>query len=113
MDPVRLPTHIEVNALLRRVAAAGGFATVLAKGERDAGTVLVVVLGRDRDSRAFERMPQPGSTRAWSVSRAQDPADPGAFEAYLDRRRTQDPDLWIVELDVRDGERFIEEFLDS
>ena len=38
----RLPAHVEVAGLIRAVEAAGGFATVIAKGERDAGTLLVV-----------------------------------------------------------------------
>ncbi len=108
MDEARLPTHLEVNALIRRVGAEGGFATVLARGERDAGTLLIVLLGRNRDSRAYERMPQLDGSRAWSLSRVEDPADPFAFADYLDRRKAQDPDIWIVELDVRDGERFID-----
>jgi len=29
------------------------------------------------------------------------------FSEYLARRRRQDDDLWIVELDIADGERFI------
>lgn len=113
MEPARLATHIEVNALVRRVNGEGGFAMVLARGERDAGTLLVVVLGRDNDSRAYERMPQLDGTRAWSLARAEDPAKPGEFGAYLERRKAQDPDLWIVELDVRSPERFVEGLPDS
>jgi hypothetical protein len=109
----RLATHLEVNALIRLVGADGGFATVLARGERDAGTLLVVVLGRARDSKVYERMPQLDGSRRWSLARAEDPADPFAFSDYLDRRKAQDPDLWIVELDVRDAERFIEAMPDS
>jgi hypothetical protein len=29
------------------------------------------------------------------------------FSDYLTRRGVQDPDLWIVELDIANGERFI------
>ncbi|MBV1917442.1 MAG: DUF1491 family protein, partial [Sphingomonadaceae bacterium] len=29
------------------------------------------------------------------------------FEGYLQRRQNQDPDLWILELDIAHGERFI------
>lgn len=108
MDEARLPTHLEVNALVRCVGAEGGFVTVLAKGERDAGTLLIVLLGHGHESRAYERMPQADGSRAWSLSRAEDPANPFAFADYLDRRKAQDPDIWIVELDVRDGERFID-----
>lgn len=104
----RLPTHLEVSGLMRRAEAEGGFAMVLAKGERDAGTLLVVFLKRDGTGVAYERMPQLDGTRGWSMSKAQDPADRPGFSEFLERRKAQDPDLWIVELDVREVERFIE-----
>lgn len=104
----RLPAHLEVSGLIRRVESAGGFATVLSKGERDAGTIMVVIAERGKDARAYERMPQADGTRAWTCSRRQDSADPLAFSEYLDRRGRQDPDLWIVELDIAGGERFID-----
>ena len=103
----RLPAHIEVAALVRRVGAEGGFAMVMAKGEPDAGTILLVLCDKGADARAFERMPDLDGERRWQVSRRIDPADPAAFQEWLDRRRKQDPDLWIVELDIADGERFI------
>lgn len=104
----RLPAHIEVNGLIRAVEAAGGFATVLAKGERDAGTLLVVCCARGRPAVAYERMPQSDGRRAWTLSNSQNPDNPGEFWEYCDRRKAQDRDLWIVELDVPDGERFID-----
>ena len=103
----RLPAHLEVAGLLRRVQQEGGFATVLAKGEADAGTIMVVLADRDAPQRAFERMPQMDGTRAWTCSRTADPQDPSVFAEWLNRRRTQDQDLWIIELDVPQGERFI------
>ncbi|VWX53715.1 DUF1491 family protein [Novosphingobium sp. 9U] len=106
---MRLPTHLEVSALVRRVEGEGGFATVLARGDRDSGTLLVVLNDRGSLSTAYERMPQADGTRRWSVSRQQDANAPFTFGEYLERRKDQDSDLWIVELDVRDGERFIEE----
>jgi hypothetical protein len=107
MADSRLPAHIEVNGLIRAVEAAGGFATVLATGERDAGTLLVVCCGHDRCAAAYERLPQPDGTRAWTLARRQDPENNQEFTDYLDRRKNQDGDLWIVELDVPDAERFI------
>ncbi|AXB75195.1 DUF1491 family protein [Novosphingobium sp. P6W] len=103
----RLPAHLEVSALIRQVNAEGGFAAVLAKGERDAGTILVVLAHNGAASRLFERMPELDGTRPWRCSRTQDSQDPFAFQDYLDRRKAQDPDMWIVELDVAKGERFI------
>lgn len=107
-DPgARLPTHIEVGALLRRVQQEGGFATVLAKGEADAGTILVVLVDRNSPARAYERMPQMDGSRAWTLSREAAIDDPHAFSEWLDRRCAQDADLWIIELDIPQGERFI------
>ena len=103
----RLPAHLEVSGLIRAVDAAGGFATVIAKGERDAGTLLVVCCGKDRATAAYERMPQPDGSRAWTLSKTQEAENPHEFWDYCDRRKNQDSDLWIVELDVPDAERFI------
>lgn len=107
MGEARLPVHIEVSGLMRRAEAVGGFATILARGDREAGTIMVVTCHKGRDFRAWERLPQPDGTRSWTCSREEDPADPAAFTTYLDRRRQQDSDLWIVELDIAEGERFI------
>jgi hypothetical protein len=103
----RLPAHLEVNGLIRAVQAAGGFATVVAKGERDAGTLLVICCVNGAKATAYERMPQPDGSRAWTCSKAQDTENPREFWDYCDRRRQQDSDLWVVELDVPNGERFI------
>lgn len=107
MDEARLPAHLEVAGLVRQVQAAGGFAMVLSKGERDAGTIMVVTCEKGRNSRAWERMPQADGRRRWECVRAEDPELPGAFTEFVDRRRSQDSDLWIVELDIVDAERFI------
>lgn len=103
----RLPAHLEVSGLIRAVEAAGGFATVLAKGERDAGTLLVIACEKGQNARAWERMPQRDGTRGWAVAKAQDPDDPGDFAAYCERRKRQDSDLWVLELDIANAERFI------
>lgn len=106
-DDARLPAHLEVASLIRLVNAAGGFATVLAKGERDAGTILAVLVHNGTDARLYERMPQMDGTRGWACSRRQDVENPFEFQDYLTRRKAQDPDVWVVELDVAQAERFI------
>lgn len=102
-----LPAGLEVTGLVRAAQAAGGFAMVLNKGEPDAGTLLVVITSGGRDSRAWERMPALDGTRAWHCAQRQDPADPLAFESWVQRRIARDPDLWVLELDLADGERLL------
>jgi hypothetical protein len=43
------------------------------------------------------------------LSRKQDPENPTDFTEYCARRGEQDDDLWILELDVSDGEIYLNE----
>ena len=103
----RIPAHLEVSGLIRRVQAEGGFATVLEKGEADAGTLLVVITENDENTKLYERMPQLDGTRQWHCTKTQDIENKVEFSEYLTRRKQQDSDLWIIELDIACGERFI------
>lgn len=103
----RLPAHLEVAGLIRSVQAAGGFATVVAKGEREAGSLLVLCCENGRDYKAFERMPSAEGGRQWHLVRKEVSEQPFEFEEYLQRRRKQDNDLWIVELDIANAPRFV------
>lgn len=104
---VRLPAHLEVSALIRAVNAAGGFGTVIKKGERDAGTLLVICCENGTNARLYERMPQPDGSREWTLARTEDPENRQDFQDYCARRGRQDADLWIIELDVADGEEYL------
>ena len=106
-EEARLPAHLEVAGLMRRVAAEGGFATVIARGERDAGTILLVLRDSRTNPRLFEKMPHADGTRPWTLNRVQDDDNKQEFDDYLTRRVRQDSDAWIVELDVPNPERFI------
>jgi hypothetical protein len=103
----RLPAHLEIAGLIRAVGEKGGFATVIAKGERDAGTILVICCENGTNARLYERMPQLDGSRKWTLSRTQDPENRSDFSDYCARRKRQDGDIWIVELDIENGERFI------
>ena len=103
----RLPAHIEVSALIRAVQAQGGFATVLAKGEKDAGTILILTMEKGENGAIYERMPQLDGSRMFTRVKAQNLEKQGELDEYLARRQRQDSDIWIVELDIADVERFI------
>ena len=104
----RIPAHLEVTGLIRAVEGAGGFGTVLSKGERTAGTLMVICCNRATPARAYERMPQLDGTRKWVLSKEQDPENPHEFAEWYRRRGAQDDDLWIVELDIANAERFVD-----
>ena len=104
----RLPAHLEISSLIRLAQANGGNAMVLNKGERDAGTILLVTMCRGSDARLYERMPQLDGSRSFIVTKSQDTEKQNEFSEYIQRRAQQDPDIWVLEVDVDDPERFIE-----
>ncbi len=107
MTEARLPAHLEASALIRSVEAAGGFGTVIARGERDAGTILILTIERGGKARLWERLPALDGGRRFSITREQDTENKHEFADYLARRIARDGDSWVIELDVANAERFI------
>ncbi len=106
----RLASGLMINALVRRVNAEGGGAMVLARGDAMAGAILVLTLERGGNPRFFERGIGPDGNAALVESGPRDGSDE-EVTAYWQRRRARDPDLWVVELDIADAQRFAAETL--
>jgi hypothetical protein len=104
----RLPTHLIVGALLRRVNDAGGIAMVRAKGEPQGGAILLLIEDRHGPTRVLERRIDFDGQATLTDSDTTDDA-----EAYWWRRRQSDPDLWVIELDIPEAERFAAETIAS
>jgi hypothetical protein len=97
------------GALIKRVGQAGGFAMVLHKGDATSGTIIVQCLERGMKTGLFERVPDyRGGYHMVSCGPAND-SDPEAATQYIARRLRSDPDLWLIELDIADAERFAAE----
>lgn len=105
----RLPTHLLVNALVRRVSQAGGFAMIIARGEEMGGVILIQTLEKGRFSGFFERMIDLEGVARLVRCGPPDSAEAPEIDDYADRRCRNDPDLWVVELDIADAERFAAE----
>ncbi len=101
----RLPSHIEASGLLRRVDSEGGFGAILHRGDRERGTLLILILERGCSHSLLERRLQDDFSYRWAVQDAKE------YDwAILRRDRTRiDPDCWLIELDVPDAERFTAE----
>ena len=107
--PARLTSAMLIGALRRRVAAAGGFATILVKGDDISGVILVQALEKGRETGLFERVSN--FTGGYALMRCGPDPDDGAqaISDYVERRRRSDPDLWVIELDIPEAERFAAE----
>lgn len=107
----RLATGLLVNALIRRAEGAGGGAMVLAKGDATAGAILLLLVERGVNPRFVERGIGPDGRPALLPAGPRGFADETEVTAYWRRRRTSDSDLWVVELDIADAERFAAEVI--
>jgi len=82
---------------------------VLAKGDEVAGAILLVCIERGEFRSLLERMPTLDSGLQWQRVGPGADAEAAEIDAYLARRRARDPDLWLIELDVAQAERFAAE----
>lgn len=104
----RLTSSVLVSSLLRRAEVEGGFGAILAKGDATAGAVAVILAERGTRKCMLERLLQPDGSYSWQESTQGTETDE-EFRRRLDRRRSFDRDLWIIELDVASAERFAAE----
>lgn len=104
----RLASHLLVSALIRQAEGQGGFAAVLRKGDRMAGSILLIRRERGQNPGLFERFPSLDGKGNWSEIIIEDIEKEEKISEYLARRTARDPDIWILELDVPFEQRFID-----
>ena len=105
----RLPAHVEVASLMRRAEQAGDFATILKRGDPDRGSLLIVVNSRGSTVAILERVLSLKGDYQWQPATLADSTEPQKVAEFLAKRARFDEDLWAIELDVADPERFIAE----
>lgn len=106
---MRLKSRFLVDLLIRRAETAGGFATVLAKGDESSGIILVQCADRGTPGPLLERRFAANGAYVWEAV-GPTGEDGESYENYRERRRKADPDLWIVELDIADAPRLVAEW---
>jgi hypothetical protein len=103
-----LATDIWVGALIRRAELGGAFAVVVRKGDPRAGAVLVKVLNTaDRSARLYSEATRMDGQQVWmQPARSTEERD---LDAYVERAARIDPDVWVVEIEDRQGRHFLTE----
>ena len=109
---MRLKSELWVKAYLRTCASAGVPAAVVRRGDDDAGVVLIKVSRLDGTAALYGPAPaglerDSGEPR-WSLAATASDAD---IEARLAREKNLDSDIWIVEIEDREGRHFLDGWL--
>ncbi len=96
----RLKTSIQVKALIRRCDIAAIGVAVTARGDPDAGAMLVKLCGRDAAATVLAQTRRADGTLGWLRATGAAPVAESDADAYIARQRQRDPDLWVVEIET-------------
>ena len=79
------------------------------KGDPDRGALVIFVASRGRHVACLERVLTLDGSYRWQAVGPADSASSAEIGDFLARRARFDEDLWAIELDIADAERFIAE----
>jgi hypothetical protein len=102
---VRLKSVIYVQALIRRCETAGAAAYLLRRGAEEAGAILLKVNRLDGSCLVLSQARR-GEELVW-LRPLGDSSDDARAADYFARQLRFDPDLWIVEIEDRQGRSFV------
>ena len=115
---MRLKSNIWVSAYIRRCEVEGAFAVVRRRGAEEAGAIFVKISRLDGTGTLFGPAPQslvgedrPSDRLFTLLAGGGTPAPEADIEARLAREMKFDPDVWIVEVEDRQGRHFLDEAL--
>lgn len=104
----RLKAGIFVRALIRRAEVAGASAYVAKKGVEESGAVFIKIIRADRSSLVLSQARRGEGDLVW-LKPLGDTTDDEKANAYFAKQMKFDPDLWIVEIEDREGRPFVDE----
>ena len=104
----RLKPGIFARAVIRRAEVAGASAYVVKKGSEDAGTVLLKVSKLDGTAVVLSQARAGEGELVWMRPLGEVTDDEKA-SAYFEKQLKFDPDIWIVEIEDRQGRAFVDE----
>lgn len=90
-------------AQMRTGHAQGMPSFVLRRGERMGGTVLLKLNLLGPGFRILTQVRGLDGKLAWMSGLGNDPRPEAEVEAYIEKAVRRDPDLWVIEVEHRDG----------
>jgi hypothetical protein len=113
---MRLKSGIWVSAYLRRCTVEGAFAAVRRRGAEEAGAIFIKINRLDGTAILYGPAPQstfddaqPADRLFTAVLGGATPVSDADVEARLTREIRYDPDIWIVEVEDRAGQPFLDD----
>eukprot|EP01037_Dinobryon_pediforme_P009571 gene9571-9648_t len=110
--PVKGDLTPKLLPYLRRCQSEGVFAALRHRGAAEAGAIAIKIDHLDGTAALYLPAPQSemidGVDRMWSRAHTARVKDNAAIEAQIMRQQSFDPDLWLIEIEDRQGRHFLD-----
>lgn len=117
MSEPRLTTDFWVSAYIRRLGQKNIAALLVRRGSQAAGQVLVklnTLLPRGEEGcRVYVQSYDMAGNRGWRSGTGSSLVSEEAADQYIQRTLKFDPDVWVVEVEDREGRHFLEPVIED
>ncbi len=103
MNDDRLPTDLWVRAHMRRCEQEGAFATILHRGDKTGGLVVLKLHRLGEGSRILTQTRDLEGRLAWMPALERKEVTHAEADAYIARTVKRDPDVWVIEIESKEG----------
>lgn len=107
--PPTLRAGLLVQACLRRANARGTPAFVVRRGYPEAGAVFLKLNRLDGTCTVLSQIRRPDGVLGWLRATGAAPVPEADADAYLERQARFDPDIWVLEIEDREGRHPLDE----
>jgi hypothetical protein len=104
----RLKAGIFVRALIRRAEVAGASAFVIRKGNEEAGAIVLKLSKLDGKCLVLNQARDGNGALVWARPLGEWVEEVRAH-TWFEKQIKADPDLWILEIEDREGRAFVDE----
>ena len=105
----RLTSEFWVKAYIRRCSSEGVTAMLVRRGQRTSGAVLIRVNHLDGHSALLMRGTLADGRSGWLKGGGTSKVVDAEADRYIERQIKFDPDLWVIEVEDREGRHFLDE----
>ena len=113
MQNIRLTTDLWVKAHIRRCQSQGAFAALIQHGDDTAGAILLKLNDLSGNFWVLARATDGDGRLYWFYGTGKKAVCEADATTYIEKQMKFDPDLWVLEIEDRQGRHFLDEPIES